>query len=117
MAYVTTEQVAELRKQVKATFPSKEGWKFSVTREHYSTFNVELKKIPTCGEILVPENEKYTSINNYHLNYYSKDVKMIFEIINKMIKRIGGVSVGKYHDPMTDYFDYRYYVTFRTRLQ
>ncbi|AWY09354.1 hypothetical protein vBRpoSV10_232 [Ruegeria phage vB_RpoS-V10] len=39
MAYITTEEVAEMRARLKAAFPLKDGWKFSLTKEHHSSVN------------------------------------------------------------------------------
>jgi hypothetical protein len=35
MAYISTEKVKEMRNKLKELFPTKKGWKLSVTREHY----------------------------------------------------------------------------------
>jgi len=43
MPYISTERVAEIRKELKATFPDV---KFSVVREHYSTVRVAVMESP-----------------------------------------------------------------------
>lgn len=112
MAYVSTVEMKKIRQEIKNTFLSKEGFKFSVKREHYSVIRIELLKCP----LEIAEAEKNLNINQYYLERYSKNVKTIFEIINKIIHRNCGAEVGKHHDPQTDCFQNRYFADFSINL-
>ena len=46
MAYISVEQVAQIRKQIKNKFPAKKGWRFSITREHYTGINITIVNAP-----------------------------------------------------------------------
>ena len=46
MAYITTEQVKEIRTELKALLPSKQGFKISVTRRDYSCLEVVILEAP-----------------------------------------------------------------------
>lgn len=43
MPYITNEQMTEKRNAIKKAFPN---WKFSITREHYSTIRVAIMEAP-----------------------------------------------------------------------
>ncbi len=36
MAYMSTEQAADIRNRLKEAFPAKDGWKLSVRKEHHT---------------------------------------------------------------------------------
>lgn len=44
MAYITKEQVKEMRNEIKASFPK--NFKFSITRMHHQVVNVEIMASP-----------------------------------------------------------------------
>ena len=46
MAYISTEEVADIRARLKAAFPAKDGWKLSVRKEHSSSVNVRFMAGP-----------------------------------------------------------------------
>jgi hypothetical protein len=95
MAYITTEQVKEIRAKITAKFPTKDGWKFSITRENYSgvkiailqgTANFQNKQ----GSSILPTRETHPYL------------QQIYSIAN----------AGNHDnsDSMTDYFDVGWYV-------
>lgn len=90
MAYISSEDVASIRKQVKATFPS---FKFSVTKQHHSSVNVVILEGPLdfSGECSI--NEYYLErISNPHLRAM---VDRIFEII-RTVKSVDYRETGDY---------------------
>ena len=42
MAYITKDEVKVIRNNLKKAFPAKQGWKFSVVCEHYSSVRVAI---------------------------------------------------------------------------
>jgi len=76
MPYITTERVAQIRKELKATFPT---IKFSVTREHHSSVNVVIMEAPFN---MLPEGEKsYEIINHFYIKEQHKDTPQKCEIL------------------------------------
>ena len=98
MAYVNKEKTKQVREDLKKEFPVKDGWKFSVRKEHSSTVIVSILKAP------VDFGTTHEQLNHYHLNWYdhSEILKKIVKIANK----------GNYNNsnPMIDYFDVGFYL-------
>lgn len=90
MAYITTEQVAEIRKEIKAAFPK--SFKFSITKEHYSVVKVSLMESP---------------LNFDKTQYYQhpKGHKTILRIIKEIVNK----NNFDHSDSMTDYHHVGYY--------
>ena len=103
MAYITTEQVKEIRNNIKVKFPTKKGWKFSVRRNHYSEISVEIMKSPI--DLLDGENHSngYIQVNSFYPENYKHG--NIFETITK-IAMDGNFDKS---DIMTDYFHVGWY--------
>jgi len=105
MAYITTEEVKEIRDNIKKAFPVKEGWKFSITKEHYSKVNVYIIQAPYS---MTDKEDGYESINHYHINesktYSDKMKKDLMKIYN-----IISANHWDDSDAMTDYFNCAYY--------
>ena len=100
MGYISKEEITKMRNELKEAFPTKQGWKLSVTREHYSTVKVAIMSAPI--EI---ENTKHRSL---HSNFETqKELIIVIEKINKII------ASGSYNrnagDMGADYCDYNYY--------
>lgn len=70
MGYITSERVKEIRNELKTLFPA---FKFSITREHYSTVHIAIIEAPFS----MTEKE-YETVNIYHIssreNSPAKDV-------------------------------------------
>ena len=58
MSYITSESVAQKRKQIKAAFPN---FKFSVTRSHYSGISVDILSGP------IDMGVDYQQVNPYYI--------------------------------------------------
>jgi len=77
MPYITTEEVKAIRQAIKKAFP---GYKFSITKEHYSGINISVLSGP------IDFGKDYMPINNYHYErYYGQEqvefLKKVFETI------------------------------------
>lgn len=95
MAYISTEQVKKIREEIKQKFPSKENWKFSISREHFSGVRLHVLQAPVNFE-----HKKGCSIlPNRETHPY---LQQIYNIANS----------GNHDnsDAMTDYFDVGWYV-------
>ena len=126
MAYISTNEVKEIRLALKERFKNK--LKFSVRKEHYSSVSVSI----VSGEINfydgsldsedrhnpnAPINkfDGHLQINNYYPEYYGKHATL-FEDIDNILKTAPGTIEGgrEYYDnsdAMTDYFDTAYYMS------
>ncbi len=90
MAYIKSEEVKEMRTAIKKLFPAKDGWKFSITKEHYSTINVNIMAAPFDMD---PENKGHYEIRDYYLDEYAQEIKDVFSKIEHEI-----VSRKAYYD-------------------
>ncbi len=90
MAYITKEQVKEIRNEIKATFPK--NFKFSITREHSSVLNVCLMASPL----------DFSKTTNYQ---HPKGHKAFIGALKTIVDKFNYNN----SDPMTDYFDYGYF--------
>lgn len=95
MAYIETEKVKQIREEIKKAFPSKQGWKFSIKKEHYTGVRIVVLKAPVNfenkpGTSIIPSRESHPYL------------QQIYNIANS----------GNHDnsDAMTDYFDVGWYV-------
>lgn len=119
MAYITAEKVAEKRNKIKAAFPAKEGWKFSVRREHYTAISIKVLRGPVALEIFKKdEDSDYRRPENgvemieragTHPSWI--DGKFPEETAKILFKIWAIVNEDNYDnsDTMTDYFDVGFY--------
>lgn len=108
MAYLETDKVKEIRKQINETF-KKDGFKFSVTRSNYSGVNINLMVSPLdLGTV----NE---SLNDFFIHEHeNENVRNIFGICKKIITRVCGENYNRNAgDLCADYADYNYFKNFR----
>lgn len=111
MAFITTEQVKNIRTQLKAEF---KGIKFSVKKINYSKVSISIlsSEIDFFGDCIADRSEAvyelYMQVNRHSIDDNFKSVS------KKVLKRISEIahSQGYYDnsDAMTDYFDTAYYV-------
>ena len=100
MAYISSETIAKMRKELKVLFPTKAGWKLSVTKEHYSTVNVSIMEAPI----------KFDNTKHRSLSTRWEEQKELIEVIEKINKVISSGSYNRNaNDPGADYCDYNYY--------
>ena len=110
MAYITSESVKEIRNNLKALYPAKQGWKFSVTREHYSSVRCIILTAPI--ELRLDITRQNESVNNFWISSRYNDApndaaKEVLTNVNNIL------NLNNYDnsDAMTDYFDCGHYVT------
>ncbi len=94
MAYITSQEVAQIRKTLKARFPN---LKLSVTRRNHSTVDVDI----LAGDLHF--TKPYEQINHYYLDKYenAETLQIITDICMK----------GNHDnsDSQSDYFDVGWY--------
>jgi len=114
MAYIRTEQVAEMRKALKLIIPK--TWKFSFTKSDHSSINLKILKSDV--DLLKMWNQRHPigdptrlcfcalSVTNPNYSLYFTDE------INSLFKQIAQImSKGNFDhsDIMTDYFHIGWY--------
>lgn len=116
MAYINKEEIAAIRKELKAAFPDV---KFSVRNRHHSTADITVvsTKGDRYGLVEVLGGEKYCGINEYYIqenfseNKAARDfLAKVNEIAHNAPGRAGGKEFYDNSDSMTDYFDVAFYV-------
>ena len=119
MAYITKEEVAAIRKELKSAFPS---FKFSVRNSHYMKVNVVIKKSDVDFSNLLDEEGRCDGIYMHQIERdMTKEQKTIFEKIFHIIKtapeKVGGSKWYNNSDVMTDYYDVAYYYSLSIEAQ
>jgi hypothetical protein len=103
MAYATKELTAQIRQDLEAQFPRRQGWKFSVTLDNHSSVNVAVMEAPVT---FLPEGDGY-SVNYRWLGQRGHEYDNV-----EILKRIVAIANKTNYDrsePMTDYFDVGFY--------
>lgn len=108
MAYITSESVKEMRTKIKELYPAKQGWKFSITRDHYTSVRCSILSAPV--ELRLDTSKDNISVNNFWIesNYEGKNdiAKEILLNINNILN----LNNFDKSDAMTDYFHVGHYV-------
>lgn len=108
MAYISTEEVAEIRAKLKAEFPLKAGWKFNVRREHHSSIMVEVVRAPkrfndAQGVVYMDD---YMQINPYwYHEHFDTESKAVLDKMFSIIKE----KWWDESDSQIDYFHTAFY--------
>ena len=106
MAWITTEQVKEIRNALKEKFPE---IKFSVRRERGSSVHVNILKSPyDFSYVNRFRPDCHTSLNRYHLP--EGEHKNLFEEILEIILFGSSRKFYDNSDAQIDYFDTAFYV-------
>ena len=106
MAYIRTEEVKEKRNLIKQAFPAKEGWKFSVRRQHMSNLVIELMQYPDNYDF----GTEHQSVNHFWLD----DSEVVTGKEREVFKKLSEIAhIGHFDesDAMTDYFHCAWYIT------
>lgn len=120
MAYITTEEVREIRNELKEKF-GKRGFKFSVRNSNKMEVIVSIKSGKTDFSDLWSDKKEgdygfgYVQINHYHLHNYGEHAEL-FREIEKVIKTApakanGGTEWFDKSDIQSDYFHTAFYFT------
>lgn len=116
MAYISKEEVANIRAALKAAFPK---IKFAVRRDHASSVTVNIMSgdidfSPVLGD------SRSLSLNHYHTYketeaecYTEYDSKFVpfAKTINQIVAILKGQDWFDKSDAMTDYFNTAYYIS------
>jgi hypothetical protein len=107
MAYISTEKVKEMRNKLKELFPTKKGWKLSVTREHSSGINCSILTAPF--ELRLDANRTNESVNHYYVKEHYNDNPATRDALLSMLEVL---NMNNYNnsDVQSDYFDVGHYV-------
>lgn len=76
MPHISTERVAEIRKQIKAQFPN---FKISVTCRNYSTVCIAIIEAPF--NMLIDASKKYEDVNHFYIAEHYADYPQIKEVL------------------------------------
>ncbi len=82
MPYISTQEVAAIRQEIKSQFSSKNGWKFSISRRDHHAVSVVIKKAPISFE-----NKR---VNEYwvHKTYADKPAqRYVLETLLSIMKK------------------------------
>ncbi len=113
MAYITSEQVKEMRDMIKKAFPASKGWKWSVTKEHHSAVVAALMQYPAGYDFHV-DKDGYQQVNHYWFDKPNVDGEMHYgKKETKVLQKVNEIlHTGHWDesDIMTDYFDCSHYV-------
>ncbi len=115
MAYIDANDVAAIRKELKAAFP---GWKFGV-RKGAGSLSVDVTVLQGTVDFSENLQNGYCQVNQYWINDHWKDeaartvLNRINEIMHHAPGRAGGKKFYDNSDAMIDYFD----TAFSTHLQ
>ena len=120
MAYCNAQDVAQVRKELKETFPN---FKFGVRKRDHHAISVTIKAGPTDFSSLFDKDEyskkrQYIQVNGYHIDSFYGEHAPFLKQVQQIIKTAPARGEG-YHkgtgyydrsDAMTDYFDTAYYI-------
>jgi hypothetical protein len=109
MAYITSNSVKEIRNNIKNLYPAKNGWKFSITREHYSCVKCIILQAPI--ELRIDTTKENEGVNNFWLETRYEGKNETATEILKNINEILNLNNFDNSDAMTDYFHVGHYVT------
>jgi hypothetical protein len=108
MAYISANDVAAIRKELKETFPK---WKFGVRKESGGlAVAVNIKQGTAAFE-----GKTYAQVNQYWIDSHWTDAEdaMVLKKINEIMHNAPGRAGGKVFfdesDAMTDYFHTAFY--------
>ncbi len=105
MAYISAAEVKVIRDNIKAAFPVKDGWKFSVRGDNHTAVRVALMAYPKGYEF-----PGHASVNHYHIDR----MESVGDKEKEVLKKVSAIVHEKHWDKsdiMTDYFNCAFYVT------
>ena len=106
MAYLSTEKAKSIREKIKAEFPAKDGWKFSITCKNYSSLYINILTAPLNFEVKERDERQLWHNSDFKENFPSDQAEAL-EKIAKIARSQGWYDKS---EPMTDYFDTAYYI-------
>jgi hypothetical protein len=113
MAYISAQDVAAIRTELKQKFPK---WKFSVRKGSGSlSVDVNIMQGTASFDDHFHNGRRYAQVNQYWIADHFKDsserqaIEMINEIMHNAPGRAGGKQYFDESDAMTDYFHTAFY--------
>jgi len=120
MAYINAKDVAQIRQELKETFPK---FKFGVRKRDGLAVAVTVKSGPTDFSSIFNSDEyskkrQYAQINGYHIDSFYAEHADFLKKVQQIIKTAPSRGEG-YHkgegwydrsDAMVDYFDTAFYI-------
>lgn len=101
MAYISTQEVKEMRQAIKASLPE---CKFSIRKEHHSTINVNILKAPVEYD---RSEDLSTRLNQFDED--DKEYKKLVDFVDSIICTIKMPKDRNAGDMYADYCDYNFY--------
>lgn len=111
MAYISADDVAAIRKELKAAFP---GWKFAV-RKGAGSLSVDVTILQGTVDFSENLQNGYCQVNQYWIDSHWSNLEAravltrINEIMHNAPGRAGGKVFFDHSDAMTDYFHTAFY--------
>jgi len=104
MAYISTKQVSEIRNDIKSLFKSSQGWRFSISRRHYSTVVINILSAPI--ELRDDPEKWYDYVNCFYIENRSNKIGAnLLQLINDVANK----NNWDKSDIQTDYFNVGFY--------
>lgn len=103
MAFITKEEVKEVRENLKKAFPKKDGWKFSICGGNTSSLDVTIVEFP--DNLNFPEDD-YVLVNHYWLHEHWEKPEA------DVLTKIKDICLEKHWDESRaeiDYFNCAFY--------
>ena len=95
MAYISTENVKVKRNQLKKEFPSKDGWKLSVTNDHHSTIMVSILEGPIN---MIEGDSGYEQVNHYWIDDHYGSRPEVKNILTRILEIISSDQMTVVYD-------------------
>lgn len=108
MAFLTNEQMKNFRARIKEEFPSKSGWKFSVTKRHHGELCISLMQFPSDYSF-----PAYAQINHFHVLRQCQEMGLGTRETRAIAEIVAIATMGYWDDSdyMTDYFYCSHYIS------
>ena len=115
MAYISKEDVAAIRAELKQAFPK---FKFSVRKDNSLAVAVTIQRATYAFEDAFAKSyngKRYAQVNNYWIdsNFTDLEERAFLNKVNEIMHNAPGRAGGKKYydnsDAMTDYFDTAFY--------
>ena len=122
MAYMSSETVKEIRKMVKAEFPARDGWKFSITNRDNSGVAIAVMQSPFDFMEYLTEDAAvhyqvglemgYVQVNEFNIpDTWKGSARYLFTRLLEIVELVAGKNEDRNAgDVYADYSNWNYYV-------
>ena len=101
MAYISKQDVQEIRRRMKLLFPK--DWKFSITRSHSDSINITLMEGPIQIE------GDYLQLNDMRPDIHDDTIKEYVELLNEIVEDVKANYDSNAGDMGADYPAWNYH--------